>query len=138
MRDFLNLTRALSDESRLRILMFLRAGELCLCQILDILELAPSTVSKHMSVLYQAGLVRVRKQGRWRYFCLAGDEAPRHVKECLQWLAASLSEHETIIEDQKRSFALAKIPAEELCGASSVPRGALVVGSDAGRREPGE
>ena len=60
--------KALSDPNRLRALYALRENELCVCQIIELLGLAPSTVSKHMSVLAQAGLVNSTKKGRWVYF----------------------------------------------------------------------
>ncbi|GIW77819.1 MAG: hypothetical protein KatS3mg104_2882 [Phycisphaerae bacterium] len=50
-KPFLNITKALSDETRVRALLALREGELCLCQIIEMLGMAPSTVSKHMDLL---------------------------------------------------------------------------------------
>jgi DNA-binding transcriptional ArsR family regulator len=69
-RLFARLAYALSDESRLRALLALRGGEQCVCIITAILKLAPSTVSRHMSILREAGLVTARKQGKWIYFRL--------------------------------------------------------------------
>ena len=60
MRGCLAITKALSDANRVRVLMGLTTGELCVCQIIEMLSLAPSTVSKHMSVLRQARLVESR------------------------------------------------------------------------------
>ena len=65
MRAFLAIAKALADENRARALMALGGGELCLCQIIEVLGMSPSTVSKHMSILHQAGLVERRKDGRW-------------------------------------------------------------------------
>lgn len=65
--------RALADENRLRALMALRDQELCVCQLVELLQLAHSTVSKHMSVLRDAGLVQSRKSGRWVYYRLRSD-----------------------------------------------------------------
>jgi DNA-binding transcriptional ArsR family regulator len=67
------IASALSDATRVRILMALCGGELCACQIVMLIGLAQSTVSKHLSVLKQAGLVTSRKCGRWIYFKLADD-----------------------------------------------------------------
>ena len=61
MRELMNVTRALSDESRVRILGALRGGELCVCQIVMLLGLAPSTVSKHLLLLRMAGLIEPRR-----------------------------------------------------------------------------
>jgi DNA-binding transcriptional ArsR family regulator len=76
MKEFLDAAKALSDEGRLRALMALAGGELCLCQTIELLGLAPSTVSKHMAVLHQAGLVETRKEGRWTYHHLPAEPAP--------------------------------------------------------------
>ena len=80
MREFMNITGALGDETRVRTLLALRKGELCVCQITELFGLAPSTVSKHLSILYQAGLVEARKEGRWMYYRLPGKEAPASVQ----------------------------------------------------------
>lgn len=71
--DYISITRALSDPHRVRALLALRNGELCVCQLIDLFGLAPSTVSKHMSVLKQAGLVSSRKDSRWVYYNLTGE-----------------------------------------------------------------
>jgi len=63
----MNLTKALADESRVRAVLALRQGELCVCQITELFGFAPSTVSKHLSILFQANLVESRKDGRWIY-----------------------------------------------------------------------
>ena len=70
MREFMRITKALADENRVRMLLMLKGGELCVCQITELFGLAPSTISKHLSILYQAGLAESRKDGRWIYFRL--------------------------------------------------------------------
>lgn len=96
------ITKALADESRLRTLMALRQGELCLCQLIDLLGLAPSTVSKHVSVLQQAGLVEQRKEGRWHFYSLAGTESSAEVEEALKWAQQSLRDDPVILADAKK------------------------------------
>ena len=51
MKEVLAITKALADENRLRVVLFLRGGEMCVCQIVEMLGLAPSTVSKHLDIL---------------------------------------------------------------------------------------
>jgi len=60
-----DIGRALGDVGRLRILAALRGRELCVCHLTDLLQLDTSTVSRHVGVLRRAGLVEVRKEGRW-------------------------------------------------------------------------
>ncbi|MFI5379568.1 MAG: ArsR/SmtB family transcription factor [Tepidisphaerales bacterium] len=114
MKQFLAITNALSDETRLRALLSLREGELCLCQIIELLGLSPSTVSKHVDLLHQAGLVRRRKQGRWHYFSLAGSEAPPVVRRALRWTLESLSEHPGLKADVKKLCCVRKKDLEEV------------------------
>ena len=115
MREFLCVAKAVSDETRARIVMFLRSGELCVCQIVDVLGLAPSTVSKHMAILTQAGLVDFRKDGRWRYYRLAGRDAPLPVRNALEWVHAALDGSPVIPQDARRLKIALKKDIKTLC-----------------------
>lgn len=57
MRDLMAVLKALADENRVRVLLAVQGRELCVCQIVELLGRAPSTVSKHLSILHQARLV---------------------------------------------------------------------------------
>jgi ArsR family transcriptional regulator len=116
MYEFLNITKALAEENRLRILIALEGGELCVCQIIELLQLAPSTVSKHMSVLRQARLVDGRKEGRWMYYRLAGKRAPAEIKDAIAWVKKSLARNQRIRRDVKRLKEVLQIDREVLCG----------------------
>jgi DNA-binding transcriptional ArsR family regulator len=115
MRDFMYLTKALADETRVRILMALREGELCVCQITELLGLAPSTVSKHLALLHQAGLVESRKADRWVYYRLPGKEASRVVRSSLGWVARSVEKEARIVADWKQLKQILKTDPVELC-----------------------
>ena len=115
MLEFLNITKALAEENRVRILLALEVEELCVCQIIELLELAPSTVSKHMSVLRQARLVDSRKDGRWMYYRLADEGAHSVANEAIAWVKKSLSPDERICEDARRLKEILKIDREVLC-----------------------
>jgi ArsR family transcriptional regulator len=95
MKTFVTVTKALADKNRVRAYMALRNGELCVCQIIELLGLAPSTVSKHMSILKHAGLVESRKQERWIYYTFAKDV----LKNTQQWVADAVGGDETILKD---------------------------------------
>ncbi len=115
MRGFMNLTKALADERRVRTLLALRKGELCVCQITELFGLAFSTVSKHLSILHQAGLVESRKDGRWIYYRLPGPEAPVVVRQAIDWVGQSLAENPRIAEDAVRLRKLLELSPTELC-----------------------
>ncbi len=114
MKVFLSIAKALGEETRLRALLSLRGGELCLCQIIDLLELAPSTVSKHMDLLYQAGLVERRKEGRWHYFRLANHQATPVVRRAIKWVLESLQEEQVAVGDAKKLCCVRKKDPREL------------------------
>lgn len=85
-RQFVDISRALADESRIKILVMLNIAELCVCQITSVLGLAPSTVSKHLFILQSAGLIRSRKKGRWIYYSLdtdGGKSAQKAIKHVI-------------------------------------------------------
>jgi DNA-binding transcriptional ArsR family regulator len=115
MRELMNITKALADEKRVRTLLALREGELCVCQITELFGLAPSTMSKHLSVLYQARLVESRKDGRWIYFRLPNGEAPAVVKLAIQWVSKSVAEQPRIQEDARLLKRILKLNPSELC-----------------------
>jgi len=115
MRNIINITKALSDENRVRALMMLFQGELCVCQLIQMLGLAPSTVSKHMSILYQAGLVDARKEGRWNYYRLADEDAPEFVLEAIKWVRDSTGKDKRIVRDAKQVKRVCKMDRGELC-----------------------
>lgn len=70
MDQFIQTAKALSDPNRVRALMALRNQELCVCRLIELLQLAPSTVSKHLTLLREAGLIEGRKEGRWMHYRL--------------------------------------------------------------------
>ncbi|MCE9615873.1 MAG: metalloregulator ArsR/SmtB family transcription factor [Lentisphaerae bacterium] len=100
-RATMRVTKALSDRQRVRILMMLRPGELCVCQIVEVLALAPSTVSKHLSILSGAGLVDSRKDGRWAYYRLPEGADGAFSRPVLQWVADALRDDAAMAQDAK-------------------------------------
>ena len=71
MPEAVQLFKALADETRLRILNLIRHRELCVCQIVDVLGLGQSKVSRHLAHLRNAGLVSDRREGLWMHYSMA-------------------------------------------------------------------
>lgn len=115
MRSLLAVAKALSDETRLRIVFALRGGELCLCQLVALLSLAPSTVSKHLAALVAAGLVERRKDGRWHYFRLAGEDAAPVCRGALRWVLESLDGESSVVVDDRNLDRIRKQDLGQLC-----------------------
>ncbi|MEW6116010.1 MAG: metalloregulator ArsR/SmtB family transcription factor [Nitrospirota bacterium] len=70
MQDVLNTLKALSDDTRLRILKILERGELCVCDIVASLDTIQPKISFHLKILKEAGLIRDRKQGKWIHYSI--------------------------------------------------------------------
>lgn len=110
MQEVLSIFKALSDDTRLRILKLLEHGELCVCDIVAALGLVQPKVSFHVNVLKEAGLIRDRKQGRWTHYRLDDSDIFR------RFLLLSVFEGisgESVAEDGKRLAAFLKVKAEK-------------------------
>jgi DNA-binding transcriptional ArsR family regulator len=104
--------RALGHPARLRTVAALRTGELCVCQITEVLKLAPSTVSAHLRELKLAGLTEERKEGRWVHVGLTRNA------ELLALVAAALAPLKNdgqLAHDAELVEELRALPVENLC-----------------------
>ena len=115
MREFMAITKALSDPNRVRVLLALRRGELCVCQIAELFNLAPSTISKHLSILHHAGLILSRKSERWVYYRLPDKSAPVAVREALDWVNKSLVKTDEAAADAKQLKRVLKTDLAVIC-----------------------
>ncbi len=102
MFHFCNLAKAIGDENRVRILMALKNFPLCVCQLTALLDLAPSTTSKHLSILRQAQLIECVKNGRWAYYQLPAQAANASIATALLWVQESLENNAKVAEDNAR------------------------------------
>ena len=118
MRELLAVMKALADESRLRMIAALDGRELCLCQLVELLGLATSTVSRHASILQQARLVDSRKEGRWTYFRL-DENAPSQATEAATLVVEALKGDWQARDDAKRLRQILKLDPEVLCRQQS-------------------
>ena len=115
MREFMAITKAMSDPNRVRILLALRRGELCVCQITELMGLASSTISKHLSILSHAGLILSRKTERWVYYRLPDNTAPVVVREAVDWVRKSLANSAEAVADAKRLQRILKMDLKTIC-----------------------
>jgi ArsR family transcriptional regulator len=70
MNELTSIFKALSDETRLRIIKLLERGELCVCDIVAALDMVQPKVSFHLGTLKEAGIIKDRKQGKWIHYSL--------------------------------------------------------------------
>lgn len=122
MRSLLTLMQAAADETRLRLLMALRHQELCVCQLQALLHLAPSTVSAHLRLLTQAGLIERRREGKWVYVRLAREETTPAVHDLLRLIRRDPQNCPRIARDEKALQDVLSLTPSELCPARKPPR----------------
>jgi DNA-binding transcriptional ArsR family regulator len=102
LRQYETVMKAVADPTRVRILKMLEGGELCVCQIIAVLALSPSTVSKHLFLLKSAGLVNDRKEKKWVHYSLDRASSDPHVAGILRELAGWLEGDQVIVADRAR------------------------------------
>jgi DNA-binding transcriptional ArsR family regulator len=107
--------KALSDPQRVIALMALNDGELCMCQIVKLLGLASSTVSAHMGILKQAGLVDARKDGRWVYYRMADENSSPLAYRCREFTKSALGRDSRINDFMKKLATIKTESTEEIC-----------------------
>jgi DNA-binding transcriptional ArsR family regulator len=104
--------KALAHPGRLRILAMLRDGDLCVCQMTAVLELAASTVSSHLSDLRRAGFVTERKSGKWVHYHLI-DSGP--LSELARQALRLVDEDDRLGQDAQSVGVLRTIPLDTFC-----------------------
>lgn len=105
MRETASLFKALSDETRIRIVALLTHGELCVCDLMEVMELPQSTVSRHLATLRQAGLIEDRRQGIWIYYWLVESFEPIY-RELLGLFSEGFGHLDQVQSDRKKLKAL--------------------------------
>ena len=70
MKEFIKVMKALRDPNRVKIVKMLQHGELCVCEIQEVLGTSQPTVSKHLKIMEEAGLLNSRKEGLWVHYRL--------------------------------------------------------------------
>jgi DNA-binding transcriptional ArsR family regulator len=113
--------KALSDETRLRILKLLEKGELCVCHIMAVLDMGQSRISRHMGILKQAGLVDDRRTGKWVFYRLAEGAVDEDIGMILHYLRDRLNEHPLVCRDTEQLSQLADDLGSIVVSAGSNP-----------------
>ena len=102
MRELVKIFKALSDSNRMRILKMLQIRPLCVCEITAVLNLATSTVSKHLSILREADLIYDIKEGKWVNYYLNKKSNELYIKDILPLLKNWLPKDKLVIKDAEK------------------------------------
>ena len=102
MRDLVKVFRALSDETRIRILKVLLERECCVCEVMQALDISQSRASRNLRVLEEAGFVRSRRDRLWIVYSIIEQTMNSYVASLIEMLRGSLVSEEIILQDRER------------------------------------
>ena len=102
MRDFAKLFKALSDETRIRILKVLLERECCVCEVMQALDISQSRASRNLRVLEDAGFIKSRRDGPWVVYSIAEQATSSYAAPLIEMLRGSLVNEEIILQDRER------------------------------------
>lgn len=102
MIDYTKIFKALSDKNRLRILKALQSKYLCVCEIRELLNLATSTVSQHLSILKESGFIIEQKEGKWVNYMINPHPGDPRINTILASLDFWINNEEQIISDKNK------------------------------------
>lgn len=113
MKEVTQLFKAFADETRLRIIHLLLHGELCICDLMEILEMSQSKISRHMAYLKHSEIVNDRREAVWVYYSLA--KPKNRVHQCqLKCLRNCFDEYEILKKDLER---LKELKVKKTCAS---------------------
>ena len=102
MRDLVKVYKALSDESRLRVLNLLFEKECCGCEVMQALEISQSKASRILSVLYNVGFLNLRKDGLWSLYSIDWDGMGENLKDILEAVHKGFGGNKQMEADRER------------------------------------
>ena len=115
MRSLIRALKALSDETRVRMLkLLLDREELCVCEIMQALEISQSRASRNLGILKDAGFLKDRRDGQWVHYSI-NEEGLGDRSALLELLKRSLNENETILRDRENLRQAVKLGLKHPC-----------------------
>jgi len=102
MRELVKAFKALSDETRLRILNLLLERECCVCEVMQVLNISEPRASRNLSTLYDAGFLKLRRLGLWAVYSIDKDGLKEHYADLVEAVNKALEGNETALQDRQR------------------------------------
>ncbi|MBU2008885.1 MAG: metalloregulator ArsR/SmtB family transcription factor [Chloroflexi bacterium] len=102
MRELVKAFKALSDETRLRILNLLLERECCVCEVMQALDISQTRASRNLSALYDAGLLKLRKDGLWSLYSIDREGMKEHFSDLVEAVRKALEGNEVVTLDRER------------------------------------
>jgi ArsR family transcriptional regulator len=102
MKDVVKAMKALSDETRLRILNVLLERECCVCEVMQALDISQTRASRNLGILHDAGLLKMRKEGLWALYSIDRDGMEEYYSSLVEAVGKSLQDDQVAALDRKR------------------------------------
>ena len=102
MRELVKAFKALSDETRLRILKLLLQRECCVCEVMQALDISQTRASRNLNALYDAGFLKLRKDGLWSFYSIDEERAQAYMAELVEAVDRALDGNEAAALDRQR------------------------------------
>ncbi|MFP3976113.1 MAG: ArsR/SmtB family transcription factor [Dehalococcoidia bacterium] len=102
MRELTKTFKVLSDESRLRVLNLLLERECCVCEIMQVMDISQSKASRILSALYDANLLKLRRDGRWALYSIDRDGMNEYMNDILSGVARALDGNPVAVQDREK------------------------------------
>lgn len=102
MRELTRTLKVLSDESRLRVLNLLQERECCVCEVMQVMDISQSKASRIMSALCDAGLLRLRREGKWALYSIEDDATEAYVRDIVAAITAALKANPLAVRDREK------------------------------------
>lgn len=102
MRELVKAFKALSDETRLRILNLLLERECCVCEVMQALDISPTRASRNLNTLYDAGFLKLRKDGLWSLYSIDAEGMNEHLGDVVEAVRKGLGGREVADLDRER------------------------------------
>lgn len=102
MRSLIKAFKSLSDETRLRILNVLLERECCVCEVMQALQISQPRASRNLRILYEAGFLKVRREGLWMLYSIGKEGLGEYLPYLLEALKGALGENQLVARDRER------------------------------------
>ncbi len=102
MRDLVKAMKALSDETRLRILNLLLERECCVCEVMQALDVSQTRASRNLNILYDAGFLKVRRDGLWALYSIDRERTELYYADLVEAVRKGLEGNELVTLDRER------------------------------------
>ena len=102
MRDIVKAMKALSDETRIRILNLLLVRECCVCEVMQALDISQTRASRNLSALYDAGFLKLRKDGLWSLYSIDAEGMKPYYSHLVEAVKKGLEDNDVVTQDRAR------------------------------------